>query len=397
MGRRQLLEKKQSLLARFGTMIAAETRLESLLSLIAQQVCLILDADRCSVFLIDQANGELWTTIAVGMEEKILRLPMGQGVVGIVAKTGKTINLKDAYKDPRFKEDLDRITNYKTRAVLAVPLKNREGEVSGVFEVINKTRGTFNEEDEGLLSILSTMAASFIENATLYADLRKSHLETIYRMALVAEFRDQKDTARHLRRMSRFSEILALTMGFSHQDAEDLRYAAPLHDVGKVAIPDSILRKPGKLEESEYAEMKRHTIYGGQMLANAESRLLRLASKIAISHHEHYDGSGYPYGLKGEEIPIEARIVSVADVFDALTSERVYKGAWMVEDAKKYIKSHERKLFDPDVVAALFQSFDSLIVAMDEENRRMSDLGDMKALISSDPKNLQAQSVPPQK
>ena len=134
---------------------------------------------------------------------------------------------------------------------MAVPLKNREGEVSGVFEVINKTRGTFNEEDEGLLSILSTMAASFIENATLYADLRKSHLETIYRMALVAEFRDQKDTARHLRRMSRFSEILALTMGFSHQDAEDLRYAAPLHDVGKVAIPDSILRKPGKLEESE--------------------------------------------------------------------------------------------------------------------------------------------------
>lgn len=384
MGRRQELEKKQSLLARFGTSIASENRLESLLSLIARQVCRVLDADRCSVFIIDQSKSELWTTIALGMEEKTLRLPLGQGVSGLVAKTGKTINLKDAYKDPRFKEDLDRINNYKTRSVLAIPLKNREGQVSGVFEVVNKIRGTFTEEDEGLLAILSTMAGSFIENAALYDELRKSHLETIYRMALVAEFRDQKDTAKHLRRMSRFSEILALAMGFPHREAEDLRYAAPLHDIGKVAIPDSILRKPGKLEADEYEEMKRHTIYGSKMLAHAESKLLRIASKIAIAHHENYDGSGYPYGLKGEEIPLEARIVSVADVFDALTSERVYKKAWTAEDAKKYIKNHERKLFDPEVVAALVKSFDSLVTAKEEENRRMGLDDEMNAVVSID-------------
>ena len=270
-----------------------------------------------------------------------------------------------------FTQDLDRITGYQTRSVIAVPLKGRDGRAVGVFEVLNKSKGAFTDEDEGLLRILATMAASFIENATLYEDLRRSHLETIYRMALVAEYRDQKDTGKHLRRMSRFSGILASSMGLSYHESEDIRYASPLHDVGKVAIPDSILRKPGKLTAEEYDEMKRHTIYGSQMLANAESRLLRLAAKIAVAHHEHYDGTGYPYGLKGDAIAIEARIVSVADVFDALVSKRVYKEGWTVDDAKKYIKEQEGKLFDPEVINCLFKSFDEILAAMDEENRRI--------------------------
>jgi response regulator RpfG family c-di-GMP phosphodiesterase len=125
--------------------------------------------------------------------------------------------------------------------------------------------------------------------------------------------------------------------------------------------------------------MKRHTIYGSQMLVNAESRLLRLAAKIAIAHHEHYDGSGYPYGLKGEAIPVEARIVSVADVFDALVSKRVYKGAWTVEDAKTYIRNQEGKLFDPAVIDCLFKSFDDVLAAMEEENRRIQEDDAIKA------------------
>jgi HD-GYP domain-containing protein (c-di-GMP phosphodiesterase class II) len=371
MGRRQELEKRQTLLSRFGRLIAAETRLDALLTIIAEEVRHILAADRCSVFLVDPYKGELWTKVALGMDEKVLRIPMGQGIAGFVAKTGSAVNIRDAYRDTRFTQDLDRITGYQTRSVLAVPLKGRDGKAVGVFEVLNKSKGAFTDEDEGLLRILATMAASFIENATLYDDLRRSHLETIYRMALVAEYRDQKDTGAHLRRMSRFSGILASTMGMGYQEAEDIRYASPLHDVGKVAIPDAILRKPGKLTPEEYDEMKRHTIYGSQMLSNAESRLLRLAGKIAVAHHEHYDGSGYPYGLKGEAIPIEARIVSVADVFDALVSKRVYKGAWTVEDALKYIKSEEGKLFDPAVIDCLHKSFDEILTAMEEENRRM--------------------------
>ncbi|NNN06616.1 MAG: GAF domain-containing protein [Elusimicrobia bacterium] len=382
MGRRQELEKRQSLLARFGRMIAAESHLDGLLMIIAEEVRNILGADRCSVFLVDGYKGELWTKVALGLEEKILRIPLGQGIAGFVAKTGSAVNIRDAYKDTRFAQDLDRITGYQTRTVLAVPLRGRDGKALGVFEVLNKSRGPFTEEDEGLLRILATMAGSFIETATLYEDLRRSHLETIYRMALVAEYRDQEDTGRHLRRMSRFSGILALGMGLSAQEAEDIRYAAPLHDIGKVAIPDSILRKPAKLTPEEFEEMKKHTVYGAKMLINAESRLLRLAAKIAVGHHEWYDGTGYPSGLKGEAISLEARIVTVADVFDALSSKRVYKGAWTVEDALKYIEERSGRQFDPQVVAVLRERFPEILQARDEENSRM--VADEEHLPSAD-------------
>ena len=352
-------------------MVAAETRLDALLGIIAEEVRNILSADRCSVFLVDAYKGELWTKIALGMEEKVLRIPVGQGIAGFVARTGSAVNIRDAYKDTRFAQDLDRITGYQTRTVLAVPLRGRDGKALGVFEVLNKSKGAFTEEDEGLLRILATMAATFIENATLYDDLRRSHLETIYRMALVAEYRDQEDTGRHLRRMSRFSGILAQGMGLSFHEAEEIRYAAPLHDIGKVAIPDSILRKPAKLTPEEFDEMKKHTIYGAKMLANAESRLLRLAAKVAIGHHEWWDGTGYPYQLKGEAIPLEARIVTVADVFDALSSKRVYKGEWTVTDALKYIQERAGKQFDPKVVTVLGEKFSEILEARDEENRRI--------------------------
>ncbi len=371
MGRRQELEKRQALLARFGRLIAAETRLDALLKIIAEEVRNILAADRCSVFLLDHYKGELWTKVALGIGDKILRIPLGHGIAGFVAKSGSAVILRDAYRDTRFTQDLDKIMGYQTKNLMAIPMKGRDGKVLGVFEVLNKNRGHFNEEDEGFLRILATVAASFIENATLYEDLRRSHIETIYRMALVAEFRDQQDTGKHLRRMSRYSGILASAMGMSYPESEDIRYASPLHDIGKVAIPDSILRKPGKLTEKEYDEMKRHTIYGSQMLANAESRLLRLAARIAIAHHENFDGTGYPYGVKGDSIPIEARIVAVADVFDALVSSRVYKGAWSVDETMAYLKGQSGKIFDPVVIECLKRRIDDIVVASEEEDRRI--------------------------
>ncbi|MBI4425104.1 MAG: GAF domain-containing protein [Elusimicrobia bacterium] len=352
MGRRQDLERRQMLLARFGRRISSETRLDNLLSLIAEEVRHILQADRCSVFLVDTAKNELWTKVALGAGEKVLRIPMGHGIAGFVAKTGSAVNIRDAYRDTRFSQDLDKITGYQTKSVLAVPLKDREGKALGVFEILNKTKGSFNEEDEGFLRILATIAASAIENAQLYENLRRSHLETIYRLAMVAEYRDQTDTAKHLRHISKYSAIVAAQLGMPYEVVEDLRYASPLHDIGKVAIPDAILLKPGKLTPEEYEEMKKHPIYGARMLENAETRLLQLACRIAIAHHEHFDGSGYPNGLRGEQIPIEARIVSVVDVFDALTTRRVYKGAWTLEETFRYMRDQAGRLFDPMVTDA---------------------------------------------
>lgn len=340
------------LLARFGRRIASETRIDSLLTIIAEEVRHILNADRCSVFLIEVEKNELWTKVALGVGEKVLRIPIGQGIAGFVAKTGSAVNIRDAYRDTRFTQDFDRITGYQTKTLLAVPLKDREGRALGVFEVLNKSKGSFNEEDEGFLRILATIASSSIENAKLYENLRKSHLETIYRMAMVAEYRDQQDTASHLRRISKYTGLVAAELGLPLDLVEDLRYAAPLHDIGKVAIPDAILLKPGKLTPDEYEEMKKHPVYGGRMLENAESRLLKLGRNIALSHHEHWDGTGYPYGLRGEEIPLEARIVSVADVFDALTTRRVYKGAWTAEDTFRYMGEQSGRLFDPKIIDA---------------------------------------------
>ncbi|MEK7745112.1 MAG: HD domain-containing phosphohydrolase [Elusimicrobiota bacterium] len=355
MGRRQDLERRQMLLARFGRRIATETRIDSLLTIIAEEVRHILGADRCSVFVVDADKNELWTKVALGVGEKVLRIPMGQGIAGFVAKTGSAVNIRDAYKDRRFTQDLDRLTGYQTKSVLAVPLKDRDGRALGVFEVLNKNKGPFNDEDEGFLRILATIASSAIENARLYENLRKSHLETIYRLAMVAEYRDQTDTAAHLRRISKYTAIISAQLGLSYDMVEDLRYASPLHDIGKVAIPDSILLKPGKLTPDEYEEMKKHPVYGARMLEGAESRLLKLARNIALAHHEHWDGTGYPHGLKGEEIPLEARIVSVVDVFDALTTRRVYKGAWTLDETFRYMLDQSGRLFDPVVVEAFLK------------------------------------------
>ena len=343
------------LLARFGRRIATETRIDSLLTIIAEEVRHILGADRCSVFVVDADKNELWTKVALGVGEKVLRIPMGQGIAGFVAKTGSAVNIRDAYKDRRFTQDLDRLTGYQTKSVLAVPLKDREGKALGVFEVLNKNKGPFNDEDEGFLRILATIASSAIENARLYENLRKSHLETIYRLAMVAEYRDQTDTAAHLRRISKYTAIISAQLGLSYDMVEDLRYASPLHDIGKVAIPDSILLKPGKLTPDEYEEMKKHPVYGARMLEGAESRLLKLARNIALAPPEHWDGTGYPHGLKGEEIPLEARIVSVVDVFDALTTRRVYKGAWTLDETFRYMLDQSGRLFDPVVVEAFLK------------------------------------------
>ena len=369
MGRRQDLERRQTLLARFGRRIAGETRLDSLLSILAEEVRHILNADRCSVFLVDHARSELWTKAAVGLDEKVIRIPMSQGIAGFVAKTGSAVNVRDAYRDIRFNEEVDRMTGYRSRSVLAVPLKDRDGKAIGVFEVINRAKSSFNEEDEGFLRLLATIASSSIENAQLYENLRKSHLETIYRLAMVAEYRDQTDTAKHLRHISKYSAILAAQLGFAYYEVENMRYAAPLHDIGKVAIPDSILLKSGKLTPQEYEEMKKHPIYGAKMLENAETPLLQLACRIALAHHEHWDGTGYPHGLKGEKIPSEARIVSVVDVFDALMTERVYKGAWTLEETLKYLKDESGRLFDPAVIDAFDKALPQIREIIEEEKR----------------------------
>lgn len=185
-------------------------------------------------------------------------------------------------------------------------------------------------------------------------ELIESRLQIIQRLGRAAEYKDN-ETGMHVIRMSHFSHCLALAAGCNANFAEDLLHAAPMHDVGKIGIPDAILQKPGPLDASEWDIMRRHPEFGAEIIEEHSSNLLRLARSVALYHHEKWDGSGYPHGLKGEEIPIEARIVAIADVFDALTSTRPYKQAWPVDKALEHIQNQAGMHFDPNLVKLFLQ------------------------------------------
>lgn len=370
MTRAEELENRLGLLVKFGGLVTKETNLNKLLDLIARQVEEILSAERCSIFLLDLSTNELWSKIAHGIGQTEIRVPVGRGIIGHVALIGTPLNISDAYSNDKFNPEIDKITRFKTKSILAVPLKNVSGNIIGVFQVLNKIHGQFNQEDEGILQLLSSLAASAIENAQLYETISQSQLETIYRLAITAEYRDQHDTAIHLRHISEYSAMIASSMGLSEKQVENIRYASPLHDIGKVAIADAILLKPSKLTAEEFEEMKKHTLYGAKILCNANSHLLQVACKVAASHHEKFDGTGYPNKLRSEQIPLEARIVSVADVFDALCMPRVYKPGWEPQKARDYILEQSFKSFDPQVVKAFLDVYPEIVEIQKQPDSR---------------------------
>ncbi len=191
-------------------------------------------------------------------------------------------------------------------------------------------------------------------------ELLRTRIEIIRRLGQAAEYRDN-ETGLHIQRMSRYSALLGQALGLSLSDQELLLSAAPMHDVGKIGIPDSILLKPGKLTEAEFTIMKRHTLLGGQLLDREPSLLLHTAHIIAMTHHERWDGHGYPYGVAREDIPLMGRICSLADVFDALTSKRPYKEPWSVEESVNEIRRCSGTAFDPRLVPVFVEVLPEII------------------------------------
>jgi len=196
-------------------------------------------------------------------------------------------------------------------------------------------------------------------------ELRRSHEETIHRLARAAEYRD-KETGQHVERVSRYCSLLADRLDLDDERSELLRLAAPLHDIGKIAIPDRILLKPSHLTSDERGLMETHAEIGHRMLAGSGQQLLELAALIAWTHHEHYDGRGYPRGVSGDEIPLVGRIVAVADVFDALTSDRIYRPALPTEETLRVMREGRGAHFDPAVLDALFDSLPAALAIREE-------------------------------
>jgi putative two-component system response regulator len=191
-------------------------------------------------------------------------------------------------------------------------------------------------------------------------ELKRTRLEIVQRLGLAAEYKDN-ETGLHVIRMSHYSRILGLALGMSEAEADDLLHAAPMHDVGKIGIPDNILRKPGPLDAEEWKVMQSHATIGGEIIGRHASGMLAMAHTLAVTHHEKWDGSGYPNGLAGEEIPLVGRIVAIADVFDALTSARPYKEAWPVEKAVDYMEQQRGKHFEPRLVDLFLKQMPALL------------------------------------
>lgn len=342
-------------LLRVGQAMAAERNLDRLLSLIKTETEQALDADRCTVFIYDRDNNELWSKVATGIDtSEEIRFPAHLGLAGYVVKTGEVLNIKDAYDDPRFNKDIDKKTGYRTRNILCMPMRNRKMEIIGVFQVLNKQHDHFDKVDEDLLTAIATNAGVAIENATLAKEMKISFDSFVKTLSSTIDARDPI-TAGHSERVAEYAVLVGEDLELQDHELEALKYASLLHDIGKIGIREDILKKDGRLTEKEYRHIQKHVYYTHEILKNVHfERHLQLVPEIAASHHEKMDGTGYHRGLKGHDIHLSGRILAIADVFDAITSRRHYRNRMAFDKVLTIMKRDAGTHFDPDCVNSFF-------------------------------------------
>lgn len=344
-------------LLKVGRTIAVETNIDTLLTIIAQEIKQALNADRCTVFLLDEEKGQLWSKVALGLEMQEIRFASNLGLAGHVATTGETINIKDAYTDKRFNKEIDMQTGYKTKTILCMPIRNLSHQIVGVFQVLNKKNGEFTQKDEDLLIAIGSSAGIALENANLFnkqktlieeqKQLFSSFIDTL---SASIDARD-KITSGHSKRVTMYASLICDELNMDEKEKEIIKHASLLHDIGKIGIKDSILQKEGKLTSEEYDHIKQHANITHDILGKIYvSKQFENVAQIASSHHERYDGKGYFLGLKGEEIPLGGRILAVCDVFDAITSKRHYRSKMEIQDAIKILIDGSNSHFDKKIV-----------------------------------------------
>jgi response regulator RpfG family c-di-GMP phosphodiesterase len=340
--------------------ISAEAELTKLLMLMADMGRELIVADRCTLWLLDEVTDELWTKVAHGMPE--VRIPANAGIVGHAISDGMPIIINNPYEDSRFNQSIDKQTGYTTKNIIAIPIRNSDDKIMGAYQAINKLTEAqvFAQKDVDHLVLAAAYSAKALESAALYKEIEDTQKEIIFTMAEVGESRS-KETGNHVKRVAEYSYILAKGYGLSDSDADLLKMASPMHDIGKIGISDAILKKPGKLTEEEFEVMKTHAELGYDMLKNSHRHILKAAATVANEHHEKWNGRGYPIGLKGEEIHIFGRITAMADVFDALASDRCYKKAWPLEKIYGLFREERGEHFDPKLVDIFFEHLDKVV------------------------------------
>lgn len=321
---------------------------DDVIKMIVEKSVSIMRAKTGSLMLVDKEKSELYIKYALGMEPEIVanaRVKVGDSISGWVAKEGKPIIVKDIETDERFK----RISknHYETKSLISSPVIVK-GEVVGVLNVNNKVDGSeFTEDELELLNTLAGQTAVSLENAKLYIDLQKSYFDTIRALVNAIEAKDPY-TRGHSERVTCYSLEMGKRLNLSPKRLEILQHAAILHDIGKIGTDLNILHKNGLLTDEEYESVKEHPLIGSQILEPIS--FLQDVKTIITEHHERFDGKGYPDGKKGEELSLEARIISIADAFDAMVSDRPYRKAMAYTDALEEIKQCAGTQFDPRLV-----------------------------------------------
>jgi len=317
----------------------------------------LMRAEVGSLLLLDEEKGQLYFEVALGDREndiKRITLNLGEGIAGWVAKHGKPLIANHPEKDPRFFKGVDERTDFKTRNLICVPVKVKK-KVIGVLEAVNKKRNKdFDEQDLALFTSLADQVAIALDNARLYQELEDMFFQTAESLADAIEKRDPY-TGGHTQRVTQYSLTIAKHLRLNTLEKKWLRIASVLHDIGKIGIEDQILRKPARLSPEEFNMIKQHADMGAEIIDHI--RQLREIIPGVKFHHEHINGKGYPQGLRGEEIPIIAKIVAVADSYDAMTTDRPYRKALDKKVAIEELKRCSGTQLDKDVVEAFIQAY----------------------------------------
>lgn len=320
----------------------------------------LLDCDGATLYLFDEDKNELWFDSVVSSSGgtgalKAIRLPVGENsIAGSVALHRKSVIVNNVAGDPRHHRKADDTSKFQTRNMICVPLLSKGDRLLGVLQALNCHQGDFSKSDLKVLEALAHQVSIAVENAQLYENMKGLFMETVLALASAIDAKDRY-TGGHTKRVALFSELIAKHLGMSKEDLEWVRMASNLHDIGKIGVEDKVLKKEAPLEKDEWEHMKQHPEFGYKILAHIKG--LKIVTDGMRYHHERPDGLGYPLGLKGEEIPMIARIISVADTFDAMTSSRPYRKGLSYETAYEEIVKHRGTQFDEKVVDAFVKAF----------------------------------------
>lgn len=331
--------------------------LEEVIQIIIDQGMRVVQAEAGTLWLVDEDRDMLVPFVARGSKSRIIKrlfLNKGEGIAGQVVASGEPILVSDVKKDKRWAPHFDQVSVFKTKSILCVPLTKR-GKVLGCLELVNKrARQFFTENDLRLCTAFAAQASVVVENSSLYTNQERFIFSLIRTLSSALDARD-KYTRGHSERVRIYSLWIADAMGMDHESKQAIERATLLHDIGKIGVSDRILLHDGPLNPSDWLVMRQHPVIGASIVDEMEPKhFLREIREGVLYHHERFDGSGYPFGLRGEEIPLVARVLAVADAFDAITTDRPYRKGKSIGEALDELQKCAGKQLDPALVD-LFQ------------------------------------------